>query len=178
MLINQSICPKVYSTSLGSKWPRCKVHSTEDLAPTAMLIREINGVLALLGIRSMLEQPKCDCYHGHLYLGKALKWIKQKDEETHSYSNTTKTELYEAWKSLYIGWCPMPDLNACWPSLRKSNKWCSVASEKEGVPLYGNCLIYILLSFALVSQIFAWKLHLLLSVWSVTVSAEVPLSLW
>lgn len=59
----------------------------EDLALTAMLIREINGVLTLLGIRSVLEQPKCDCYHSHLYPGKVPKWIKQKDKETHSYSN-------------------------------------------------------------------------------------------
>lgn len=153
-----------------------QVHSTEDLAPTAMLIREINGVLALLGIRSVPEQPKCDCYHSHLYPGKALKWIKRKHEETRSYCNTDQS-MEECMKheKAFIGWWSIPDLNACWPSLR--NRTSGVAwqvKKKESRCMEIARFIFLLhLSARYLhgNSISCYRCDLWLS-------AEVPLSLW
>lgn len=61
------------------------------LRSTATLIREINGVVAPLGIRSGLEQPKCDCYHSHLYPCTYWSGWNQR---------TSRLKLYTLWKSL------------------------------------------------------------------------------
>lgn len=78
----------------------CKVHSTGDLALTAILIRKINGVVAPLGIRSGLRQSKCDCYRSHLYPRKAAKWMKRKDKRSREITRANCTRCERAQRSI------------------------------------------------------------------------------
>lgn len=57
-----------------------------------MLIREINGVVGVAGIRSLLQQPKCVFYLKHLYPCKALDWMRRKDKMSHVYRSHENSE--------------------------------------------------------------------------------------